>query len=65
MFLLFVCVPPCFVKGSEGRKAHFGSFVAAVGRMVFLTFDVCTWEGDTEIVFGSCLSSVCLSDWHW
>ena len=42
----------------------FGSFVATIGRMVFLTFDVCTWERDTEIVFGARLPSVGQSDWH-
>ena len=37
VFLLFVCVPPCFVWSSGGRKEAlqpFGSFVAKIGRMV-------------------------------
>ena len=41
----FVCLLD-FVYSSECRKEAlppFGSFVATNGRMVFLTFDVCTW----------------------
>ena len=38
---------PFFVYRSEGWKEGlppFESVMATVGRMVFLTFDVCTWE---------------------
>ena len=56
-----------FVYSSECWKEALpplGSFVATNGRMVFLTFDVCTWERDTEFVCGASLSSVGQSDWH-
>ena len=36
-----------FVKSSEGRKEAsrpFESVMATFGKMVFLTFEVCTWE---------------------
>ena len=50
-FLHFVSVPLCFAYSSEGWKEAlppFESALATVGRMVFLTFDVCTLEERAE-----------------
>ena len=33
-----------------GRALPFVSVMATVGRMVFLTFDVCTWEEKLRLV---------------
>ena len=52
VFVRFVCVPLCFVYSSEGWKEAlplFESGMATVGRMFFLTFDVCTWEEKAEL----------------
>ena len=47
-FLHFVCVLLCFVCCSEGQKEVsplFEILMATVGRMVFITFDVCVLLG--------------------
>ena len=48
-----VCLSPSLTRACKGS----GSPPQSEGWL-FLTFDVCTREGDTEIVFGTCLSSV-------
>ena len=62
MFFLFVCVPLCLVYSSEGRKEgvhHLLNELASAGRSGFTPSSaVSQREGDTEIGFGACFSSV-------
>ena len=51
-FFHFVCVPLCFVESSEGwneASPLFESVLATVGMIVFLTFDVGTWEEKVDL----------------
>ena len=60
--------PSLFCVLFRRSKRSFTTFRKLCGhdrKVVSLTFDVCTCEGDTEFFFGARLSSVGQSDWHW
>ena len=40
-----------FRRSKGGACLLFETLVATVGRLVFLTFDVCVWEERTELCF--------------